>query len=225
MDISYNVRIWKTKIYNGKKSKTYYVRWTVDGKEFKEPFKGSALADSFRSQLVTATRKGEAFDTKTGRPVSMSRAQADMPIYTLACKFVDMKWPRVAATTRRTNAEALTAITVLMITAERGRPDAKLIRKALCRWGFNTNRRNARDCPREIIDTLKWVEKHTHPVSALASPQVLRPVLDGLTVRLDGRPAAPSVISRRRKILGTVVEYAVELGLLEINPILALKWK
>src|SRR5215217_852546 len=50
-------------------------------------------------------------------------------------------------------------------------------------------------------------------------------MLDSLTVRLDGKPAASSVISRRRKVLNTAVEYAVELGYLEANPILALKWK
>jgi integrase len=54
---------------------------------------------------------------------------------------------------------------------------------------------------------------------------VLRPVLDGLTIRLDGTPAAASVISRRRKILHTAVEYAVELKLLPANPLPALKWK
>jgi integrase len=61
-------------------------------------------------------------------------------------------------------------------------------------------------------------------VSALADPEVLRSLLDGMTVRLDGAPAAPSVVSRKRKILNTAVEYAVELKLLSSNPIPALKW-
>src|SRR5215218_7490313 len=59
----------------------------------------------------------------------------------------------------------------------------------------------------------------------LAKPEVLRPLLDSLTVRLDGKPAAPSVTSRRRKILNPAAEYAVELKLLSSNPIPALKWK
>jgi integrase len=49
-------------------------------------------------------------------------------------------------------------------------------------------------------------------------------LLDGMTVRLDGAPGAPSVVSRKRKILNTAVEYAVELKLLSSNPIPALKW-
>src|SRR6266702_4205943 len=196
MTTTYDVRIWKTEVYEGKRGTTYYVRWKVAGKPWREPFKGKALADGFRSDLVAAARKGEAFDIESGRPVSMQRAARDMPWYEFACKFVDMKWPRVAATTRRTHAEALTRVTTALFTNDHGKPDDQLIRTALCRWAFNTNRRDHK----------------------------LRPVLDGLTMRLDGTPAAPSVVSRKRKILNTAAEYAVELKLLTANPIPALKW-
>jgi len=219
------VRMWKTKVYQGKRGNSYYVRWTVAGKEWKEPFKHSALAESFRSDLVAAARKGEAFDTESGRPVSMARTTNEMGWYEFACKFVDMKWPRVAATTRRTHAEALTALTPAMFTTTRGKPSDKLIRAALCRWAFNTAKRGHEDCPGEIRAALAWVERNTRPVSALMKPEVLRPMLDSLTVRLDGKPAASSVVSRRRKILNTSAEFAVERGLLLANPIPALKWK
>ncbi len=225
MDTTYDVRIWKTKIYEGRRGTTYYVRWTVAGKEWKEPFKTTALAESFRSDLVVAARKGEAFDIATGRPLSMLRTTRDMNWYEFVCKFVDMKWSRVAATTRRTHAEAFTALTPAMFTTTRGKPDDKLIRSALSRWGFNTIRRSAQDCPDEVRAVLRWVERNTRLVSALAKPEVLRPMLDSLTVRLDGKPAASSVVSRRRKILNTATEYAVELGLLTANPIPTLKWK
>lgn len=155
----------------------------------------------------------------------MSRRAQEKSWYHFACAFVDMKWPRVAATTRRTHAEALTTVTALMLTTERGKPDDKVIRAALCRWAFNTNRRNDPDCPPGIMEVLRWIAGHTRPVSALVKPDVLRRVLDGLTVRLDGSPAAPSVISRKRKIFNTTVEYAVELKLLPGNPVPALKWK
>jgi hypothetical protein len=32
----------------------------------------------------------------------------------------------------------LTAVTALMFASDRGKPDDKLIRLALCRWGFNS---------------------------------------------------------------------------------------
>jgi integrase len=197
----------------------------VAGKEWKEPFKNSALAESFRSDLVAAARKGEAFDIESGSPVSLQRAELDMPWYEFACKWTDMKWPRVAATTRRTHAEALTAVTVAMLDGDRGKPKDKLVRKALGRWAFNTPKRDDPGCPDDVRAALRWLKANTRPVSALNRPEVLRPLLDSLAVRLDGQPAAASVISRRRKILNNVVEYAVELKLLPHNPIPALKWK
>jgi hypothetical protein len=224
VETTYKVSIRKTGVYKGKRGTTYYVRWAVAGQPWKQPFKGRALAESFRAELVAAARKGEAFDVETGRPVSMRRTNRDMSWYEFACAFVDMQWPRVAATTRRTHAEALTPVTVAMFANDRGRPDDKLIRSALTRWGFNTARRNADDCPGEVRDALRWIKDHSRPVSALAKPEVLRPLLDGLTVKLDGKPAAPSVVSRRRKILGTAIGYAVELKLLTANPVPELKW-
>jgi integrase len=72
---------------------------------------------------------------------------------------------------------------------------------------------------------LKWVANHTRNVSALAEPDVIRSVLDSLSRRLDGIPAKPSVVGRRRRILNTSCEYAVERKLLSSNPIPPLKWK
>ncbi|WP_208648612.1 tyrosine-type recombinase/integrase [Micromonospora inaquosa] len=196
-----------------------------EGDSAPEVFKTKALAESFRSELVTASRKGEAFDVDSGLPITMRREAVTMSWYELACSFPDMKWPHVAATTRRTHAEALTAITVLMLTNGKGRPDAKLLRHALGRWAFNTTRRNAEGVPEEVVKALGWVKRNTRNVASLSRPEVLRPVLNGLTVRLDGAPAAPSVISRRRKIFNTAIEYAVERRALPANPLPQLKWK
>ncbi|MFC7245151.1 tyrosine-type recombinase/integrase [Catellatospora aurea] len=223
MDTSYDVRIWKIETYEGKRGKSYYVRWAVAGKPWREPFKVKALAESFRSDLMTAARKGEAFDIETGRPTSAARPDQATTWYEFACSYADMKWPRVAATTRRTHAEALTAVTVLMLTGTAGKPGDQEIRHALCRWGFNTQLRA--HAPAEVQATLRWVARHCRTVVSLRKPDVLRSVLDGLTVRLDGTPAAPSVVSRRRKILNAAVEYAVERRLLPSNPVPALKWK
>lgn len=225
MSTTYDVRIYKTEVYKGKTRTSYYVRWKVDGKWWREGFRVKALAESFRAELVAAARRGEAFDIASGRPVSMRRRNQDMSWYEFACRFVDMQWPRVAATTRRTHAEALTTVTTALFTTDRGKPEDRVIRSALCRWAFNTAKRDDPMCPDEIRDALRWVERHTQPVSALASPEVLRLVLDALSVKLDGTAAAPSVVSRKRKILNRAVEYAVELKLLESNPIPALKWR
>jgi hypothetical protein len=54
---SYDVRVYKTEVDRGKKANTYWVRWLVAGRRFKEPFRTHALADSFRSDLVSAQRR------------------------------------------------------------------------------------------------------------------------------------------------------------------------
>ncbi|MBB5871984.1 integrase [Allocatelliglobosispora scoriae] len=224
-ETTYDVRIWKTEVYKGKRATTHYVRWVVAGRSLREPFTSAPLADGFRSDLVAAARKGEAFHIESGLPVSMVRQQnASMTWYAFACSFADMKWKRAAATTRRTHAEALSAITLAMFTSERGMPDAKLVRHALNRWAFNPTKRNADNCPPEVKAALRWIETHTRQVSALAKPVVLRAVLDSLTVCLDGTTRASSVVSRWRKIFNTSLEYAVEGKHLQINPMPALKW-
>ena len=70
---SYNVRFYKTDVYKGTRVTTYFVRWKVGGKEWRQSFRTVAQADSFRSELLTAARRGEAFSTETGRPVSWQR--------------------------------------------------------------------------------------------------------------------------------------------------------
>ncbi|GGS61439.1 tyrosine-type recombinase/integrase [Actinokineospora fastidiosa] len=224
MDTSYDVRIYKTDVYKGKRTTTYNVRWSVGGRRFKEPFKTTALAESFRSELVAAARKGEAFRVEDGQPVSAARASKETPWFTLACDFADMKWPRSAATTRRTHAEALMTATLAMLTNIGGRPESEVLRRALGRWAFNPVLRDRDDRPEDIVRALDWLKRGTLPVSALRKPDILRALLDGLTRKVDGEQAAPSVVSRKRRIIGTLMEYAVERGVLDENPIPALKW-
>jgi integrase len=216
---TYDVRIWKTQVYKGTNVTTYYVRWSTAGKPFKKPFRNKAQAESFRSGLVTAARKGEAFHAATGLPVSAAREEVGTSWYAFACSYVDLKWPQVAATTRRTIAEALTAVTVLLLADDRGRPDAKLLRSALTRWAFNTARRDNEQCPDNVRAALQWVKTHTRPVGALADAGLIRDVLDGIALSLDGKPRSPAVVSRWRKIFGNAIEYAIERRLLADNPI------
>lgn len=223
METTYDVRIWKTQVYRGKRATTYYVRWKVANRVWKEPFSTSALAESFRSDLTSAARKGEAFNALTGQPVSMNRASVDEKWFDHACAFVDLKWPHVAATTRRTHAEALTAVTMLMLNSSQ-MPNPQVVRTALRVWGFNTVKRADPGMPEEIRSALAWVKRNSRPVAALTTPETLRAVLNGMALKLDGGPLAVSVASRRRKILGTSLEYAVERKLLVSNPIPALKW-
>ena len=48
-----------------------------------------------------------------------------------------MKWPDLAAKSRRSTAEALTTITLALTRPRRGAPDPDVLRRALFGWAFN----------------------------------------------------------------------------------------
>jgi integrase len=223
---TYDVRIYEIDVYKGKTTTTYWVQWKVAGRLplRKRPFKQKALAVSFRADLIASARKGEAFDVTTGLPISMGREIENMSCYDLACKFIDLKWPRVAAMTRKTNAEALTAVLPMLFVRTKGKPDDRLIRTALRRWGFNTVARADENQPAEIRHALAWIARNTRPASDLTDPRILRTVLDGLTLKLDGKPGSPVVVTRRRKIFTGMLEYGAEINVLSENPWPDLKW-
>lgn len=226
MPVTYDVRIYEIDVYKGKTTTTYWVQWKVAGKLplRKRPFKQKALAVSFRADLISAARKGEAFDVATGKPISMSREIQDMSCYGLACQYVDLKWPRAAAKTRKTTAEALTAVLPFLFTRTKGKPDDRLIRTALRRWAFNTPARSDESMPDDIRSALGWIERNTRPASDLCDANVLRTVLDGLTLKLDGQPGSPVVVTRRRKIFTGMLEYGTEIKALSENPWPGFKW-
>ncbi|MHA6796759.1 tyrosine-type recombinase/integrase [Pseudonocardia bannensis] len=155
----------------------------------------------------------------------MVRAAAPTSWYSFACDYVDMKWPGSAANTRRSTAEALAVITLALLRDGRVPESGQAVRTALRRWAFNTVRRTAPDCPREVQERLRWVAANTRPLSELADTQVLRGVFDAMATNLDGSRSAGTVVRRRRAILFNALEYAVELDLLSRNPVESLKWR
>lgn len=225
MDTTYDVRIWKTDIYKGKTTTAYTVMWKVANKRWKKRFKTAALADSFRAELLSAARRGEAFDVTTGLPVSAARPTEAVNWLDFACSYMDMKWPGAAATYRRGMSEALTAATVAMLDEVNGRPDPVVLRRALHRWAFNSARRDGPNQPGDVREALAWARRHSRSVASLADPGVLRSVLNSISTRLDGKPAAATVANQRRRVLYNAAEYAVELGHLPANPLVGLKWK
>ena len=218
---TYDARVYRTEVYRGKVVTTYHVRWKVGGKLWREGFRTAAQADSFRSALLTSARKGEAFSLATGRPTGWERIKSDTTWHEFACSYVDMKWKQASAKYRKDIARALTAATPVMLAEVHGRPDDASIRQALIRWGFNTKQRS--EPPGEVAGVLAWVARNRPPVSELAEAATGRRMLDQATDRLDGKNAAASTAQRNRTILANAMDYAIELGLLEMNPIRRIK--
>jgi integrase len=219
---TYDARVYKTEVYKGSEVTTYKVRWKAGGRLWKEGFRNAAQADSFRSALLTAARKGETFSLATGRPTAWERSKADTSWYEFAGAYVDVKWKQASAKYRKDIARALTAATPVMLAEAGSRPDDASIRRALVRWGYNTKQRS--DPPDDVAAVLAWVARNSAPVSVLAEAATTRRMLEQATGRLDGKNAAASTARRNRTILANAMDYAVELGLLERNPIRALKW-
>lgn len=159
MTTTYDMRVWKTEEVKGTRGTSYKVRWVVAGTPHKKPFRTSALADSFRSTIITAARKGEAFLIETGLPVSLSRAENETTWFEFACRYVDSKWSSLAGNSRRSTAQALTVATLALLSTEQGRPETRHLRTALMSWAFNTRTRGAAIPPEEIRTVLNWLSE------------------------------------------------------------------
>ncbi|MGW1990106.1 tyrosine-type recombinase/integrase [Embleya sp. NPDC001921] len=226
---SRDVRIWDVLVYRGARKTTYTVRWVVAGKEHRQPFSTSTFANAERASLLAYTQRGVPFHIATGLPEPVYRETHSCSWYSHACEYVDMKWPGAAAGSRRNIAESLATVMPAFITADRGRPDADLLRRALYEWAFVAPKRAAGPPPDEFAAVLAWLEKHTVRVTDLEEPddgaRVVRAALDALSKRLDGTSAAPNTTARKRAVLVNAFNYAVELGRLHGNPVDAIAWK
>jgi hypothetical protein len=111
-----------------------------------------------------------------------------------------------------------------VLSSTKSRPSPAAGRQLLYGWSFNVRER-AGPPDKHLIRAESWIAANTRPVRELADPAVLRPALDSLALRLDGKPGAAATVSRRRAILDNAVEYAVELGHLSGNSISSTKWR
>lgn len=226
-ETSYNVQVWKIEVRKNAAGKitSYRTRWRVEDQDYRKAFKTSAHAESFRSELLTAARKGEAFLVESpGLPISMVRRNKNTRSwFDFACDYVDMKWPHTSPGQRRSTADSLVAITNALWTNEDGRPDQRVVNRAL-RTAFSFTARDG-EHPAEIHRALRWISGHTRQTGELASPDLLRELLAALDRNQSGERAAPDTVRLRRTTLRNALDYAVEKKLLDKNPMLELKVK
>jgi integrase len=232
-EITYKVSVYdKVEVYKGKKRNTYYVRWRLDNREWKEPFHHSGQADSFRSSLVSAAKRGEAFSAATGRPVSWGRAEPEeskppkLTWYTLTLGYTKLKWKYASPNQRRSIAESLTDATEVLLV---GDPPYALaeIRRALRTWAFSARLRDQTDPPEDIAPVVKWLEESTIPVADLADTENgrARAVLERISAKQDGKLAAPNTANRKRAVLSNIMSYAIhEKKILTSDPLKSITW-
>ena len=232
--ISYKVRINTirkrelTKDKNGKARYSYQVRWTVEGGEFTKTFTTSALADSFRSSLLKAARDGEGFDTKSGLPTSMLEPEPETAPTWLefAADYVDMKWKNLAARSRETTVESLAAMLPALVDDLPGKPDMRTLRQTLRRWYLPPAARkpDAPEAPPVNWKALHWLRRASLPVTAIKDSGTARGVLDAMLLTMDGTPGKANTVLRRRRVVGNVIKYAIEVGHLDDDPFKRITW-
>ncbi|MFI9553132.1 tyrosine-type recombinase/integrase [Nonomuraea endophytica] len=225
MSRSYDVKFWKIKRNASSKKPSYVVRWTVDGKECSKTFGGSEHAENFLSDLRQAARRGEWFDTDTGLPESMFKAKNARTWLEFARAYLNVQWPHHAAKTRANTVEALVVVTLALTAARQSRPDTTSLRKALRNHVFVPDDRQPKQRDAQTNAALRWLDDASVPMPSLNETRHARAALEALAVLLDGRAAAPKTFARRRAVFHHALEYAVELGELDVNPLDRVKVK
>ncbi|WP_338145909.1 site-specific integrase [Streptomyces scabichelini] len=229
--LTYDVDIWSIRKCAGRQ-KPYELRWRVGSRPHSKSLKPQA--DGRRSELMTALREREQFDEDTGLPARELAALTSPSWYEHAMAYALMKWPRAAAKHRASIAESLAIVTPTLVTTTRGAPNPKTLRAALYQWAFRavpgpdgqlTARHVVEEPPEEIRTALTWISEHSMKVNALENPALLRPALEALSRRLDGRKAAENTARRKRMVLSNFLRYTVEeKGLLSANPLPRVDW-
>ncbi|CAM5508078.1 Site-specific integrase OS=Streptomyces tendae OX=1932 GN=GUR47_14140 PE=4 SV=1 [Streptomyces tendae] len=215
---SYKASVWKLSVNKTTKKPTYLVRWAVDGQPFSESYKTKTLADRFRAKLVRALDKGEPFDTVTGLPDSLRGGKAALSFLDLAVRYVDARWAEASAKQRDSMTDALATVVPVLVKPGRGRPAPEVLRRALRSYILPVPRRE-RERPEEISAAVKWIEKASLPVVELQEIARAHDLIDALSRRLDGKPAATQTYRRRRAVVFNALECAVELEYLASNPL------
>jgi len=225
---TYDVRTYRTEVYKGVKVTTYRVRWKTGHRLWREGFRNAALADSFRSSLLTAARKGEVFSLSTGRPLSWKRDESTVTWYDLTLDYAAAKWPYAAPNHRKSIAEALTDATEAMLATEKPPYRVEDIRRALRTWAFSDRLRGATAPPEYLTAIVRWLQTATLPVADLSHPGTgttrCRMLLSRISRKQDGTAAAANTANRKRAVLNNLMQYAVQTGALPANPLKAIKW-
>ncbi|MFI7691628.1 tyrosine-type recombinase/integrase [Nonomuraea sp. NPDC049655] len=230
-EITYDVRIRSIEKRKNAQGAiiSYRLSWNVDGEVWKETFKTAAQADAFRSELMTAARRGEPFSISTGRPASWQRKieqPEPMRWYAFTLRYAEAKWPYASPNHRRGIAEALTDATEALLTDVH--PFSREAVRAALRWSYSNRVRDTTEPLPEYVDVVRWLESHTKPLVALTehgSGAVLtRHVLARISQTKQGNPAAANTSNRKRMVLNNAMEYAQEIGELSSNPLKAVKW-
>jgi hypothetical protein len=128
---------------------------------------------------------------------------------------------------RKGLAEALATVATVTLALTRPTsdpPPADDVRRALFRWSFNVPARET-DPPKEFWVAISWVDHQSLPLPEVQLAGNIRTALNALSLKLDGSAAASSTVRRKRSAFYSALQHAVELELIETNPLDRISWK
>lgn len=230
-----NVRPVRARKREDRQATRYEVRWTVDDREFNRSYRLRAQADSARSDLLSAAKAGDPFDTNTGQPSNASLGSTPT-VLTLARQVLAREWADCAGKSRKSLAESLSH-TCAVLTSVRHPVDAErriLLYQALYQGGLSptglrppdTGKRMGQKTAVTVAhhDALRWLEKTSLPVGKV-DRKTAEVVLARFATNLDGTPAAPNVRTRRRAGFSKILEHAAAEGHIAASPLRTIKVK
>jgi integrase len=230
--LTYDVKIWSIR-NRPSRATPHQLRWRVGPRPFSKSFKIKAQADGRRSELLTALRNREQFDSETGLPASEVQALNSPTWYAHTLAYTAMKWPGASAKHRASIADAMATVTPRLVKDNRGAPATKVIRTALYSWAYRfvkddegqwLPRTIVETPPEEIATALAWLARKSLNISDLAAASVVRSALVALSLRLDGNPAADNTVKRKLTVFSNCLRYAVERELLTALPLSKVDW-
>lgn len=221
-ETTFDVRVWGTRKIEGTRRTTYEVRWLVRGRKHQRTFTSAKLAESFRAELLVASREGRPFEIASGLPATLVPTKPQQTWFDHALAYVRLKWPAASPRHRKGIAEALTAVTAVLVKEGKEPPDKRALRRSLNGWAFNSTSQ-AQPVPHEHDEAIAWIRRNSLPLTSLRDAAVIRRALDALALTLDGRAAANATIIRKRATFNNALEYAVELGVFDVNPLRRVK--
>lgn len=228
-DLSYDVRVQNLERRRNQAGKisSFRVAWTVSGTLHRRSFPSRALADAFRSELLSAARRGEAFRTDTGEPAAWQRPAQTLTWFVFAESYAAAKWKQASPNHRRGIAEALIDATEALVTKNEG-PDREQLRAAM-RWSFSTAITDPNAAATKPIGQgVNWLRRNTVRMDVLGDraggAKLVRAALVRLSQTKSGQPAAANTANRKRMVLHNALDHACEVGVLQVNPLSYVKW-
>jgi integrase len=225
------VKIWGIRQNKSSKKLSYEIRWKVGTKPQSATRRTKALAEAFQSNLRQAAKNGEEFDTETGLPGSMIEAEMepDRELETprtflmLTREFVTRQWPHAAPKTRDGLTDALATVMPALTRDLSGAPKPRALRTALRSYMLLPEDKRPEPTA-QITQIAQWMESASLPISNLNDARVILSALDALALKLDGTTAGATTINRKRAVFHSILEYAVQIGDLDSNPLHKVKW-